>query len=118
MFGKSKKETQQSDEERLQELLSLSSESTDEEVQLQNLDSQAMNLPEPDQPEVVNVVEKISGIVSPYFIVLVGLFLYEDNFLIGTGLITIGIFSLLKISVQDISKWVKSASQFLGLGEK
>jgi hypothetical protein len=77
-----------------------------------------MNLSEKDQPEVVNVVEKISGIISPYFIVLVGLFLYEDNFLIGTVLITIGILSLLKISLQDISKWVKSVSKLLGFSEK
>ena len=55
-----------------------------------------------DNPEVVNIVEKISGIVSPYFIVVVGLLLYEDNVWLGLLLIVVGIFSLLKISWSDI----------------
>ena len=56
-----------------------------------------------DNPEVVNIVEKISGIVSPYFIVVVGLLLYEDNVWLGLLLIGVGIFSLLKISWSDIT---------------
>jgi hypothetical protein len=56
----------------------------------------------PGTPEAVNVIEKISGIFSPYFIVLVGLFLYEDNVLVGLALIVVGIFSLLKLSWQDL----------------
>jgi hypothetical protein len=56
-----------------------------------------------EKSELVNTVERISRIVSPYFIVLVGLFLYEDNFLMGTVLIAIGILSLLKVSWQDIT---------------
>lgn len=70
------------------------------------------------QPEVVNVVEKISGILSPYFIVVVGLFLYEDNFLIGILLITIGIFSLLKLSSKDVKTLVENVKNFLGLTEQ
>lgn len=58
---------------------------------------------ESEKSELVNTVERISLIVSPYFIVLVGLFLYEDNFLMGTVLIVIGILSLLKVSWQDIT---------------
>jgi hypothetical protein len=70
-----------------------------------------------EQPEVVNIVEKISGILSPYFIVLVGLFLYEDNFLIGIILIALGIFSLLKISWQDMGEFIQKAKQILGLDD-
>ncbi len=64
-------------------------------------------------PPVVNMVEKISSILSPYFIVIVGLFLYEDNFLIGTGLITVGILGLLKISLQDVIRWIDSIKKIL-----
>jgi hypothetical protein len=52
--------------------------------------------------ETVKTVEKISSILSPYFIVLVGLFLYPDNFLFGSILIVTGILSLLKVSWSDI----------------
>jgi hypothetical protein len=60
------------------------------------------------QPEVINTVEKISKIISPYFIVIVGLSLYENNFLIGTALIAIGILSLLKVSWQDIVMFIET----------
>ncbi|EAZ88200.1 hypothetical protein [Crocosphaera chwakensis] len=55
-----------------------------------------------ENPEVVTIVEKISGIVSPYFIVVVGLILSDDNFFLGLLLIAVGILSLLKISLTDI----------------
>lgn len=67
---------------------------------------------QPKQPEVVNVVEKISGILSPYFIVLVGLFLYENNFLLGGILIIVGILSLLKISWTDINNLIEKGKAF------
>lgn len=60
-----------------------------------------------DTPPVVKLVEKISGILSPYFIVIVGLYLYDDNFLFGSILILIGILSLLKISYEDIWQWIE-----------
>ena len=55
-----------------------------------------------ENPEVVTIVEKISGIVSPYFIVVVGLVLSDDNFFLGLILIAVGILSLLKVSLTDI----------------
>ncbi len=64
-------------------------------------------LEEVDSPLVVKLVEKISGILSPYFIVIVGLYLYDDNFLFGSILILIGTLSLLKISYEDIGQWVE-----------
>ncbi len=67
--------------------------------------------------ELVNTVEKISRIVSPYFIVVVGLSLYDDNFLIGGILILVGILSLFKVSLQDVTNAFKSVKNFLGLGD-
>ncbi|MDJ0537036.1 MAG: hypothetical protein QNJ70_31890 [Xenococcaceae cyanobacterium MO_207.B15] len=68
--------------------------------------------------ETVSNIEKISLIISPYFIVLTGLFLYKDNHqLIGTILIGVGILSLLRVSVKDVAaffEWLKNA---LGFGD-
>ncbi len=68
-------------------------------------------------PELINTVEKISRVVSPYFIAIVGLSLYGDNFLIGTILIGIGILSLLKVSTQDLAAFFAWIKNFLGFGE-
>jgi hypothetical protein len=65
--------------------------------------------------ELVSTVEKISRIVSPYFIAIVGLALYENNFLIGTILIVVGILSLLKISTNDVGNFLEWLKNFLGL---
>ncbi|ELS01569.1 hypothetical protein Xen7305DRAFT_00012730 [Xenococcus sp. PCC 7305] len=73
--------------------------------------------PEVANSELVNNVEKISRIVSPYFIVVVGLSLYEDNFLIGGILIIVGILSLFKVSLKDLSNAFNSVKNFLGLGD-
>ncbi|MGF1540659.1 MAG: hypothetical protein ACFCU5_09450 [Pleurocapsa sp.] len=64
--------------------------------------------------ELVNTVEKISRIVSPYFVVVVGLALYENNFFIGTILILVGILSLLKVSTKDIVTFLEWMKNFLG----
>ncbi len=71
--------------------------------------------PESDS-ELVNTVEKISGIVSPYFVVVVGLALYESNFLIGTILIVVGILSLLKVSTKDVNSFLEWVKNLLGIG--
>jgi hypothetical protein len=57
--------------------------------------------------EVVKNVEKISGIVTPYFIALLGLYLSDKNFLIGIILVTVGIVSLLKLSPQKINNFLE-----------
>ena len=67
--------------------------------------------------ELVNTVEKISRIVSPYFVVVVGLSLYDDNFLIGGILIVVGILSLFKVSLQDLTNAFNSVKNFFGLGD-
>jgi hypothetical protein len=68
---------------------------------------------EEEQPVTVKLVEKISGILSPYFIVIVGLYLYDDNFLFGGVLILTGILSLLKISYQDIGRGINKLKNLL-----
>ncbi len=70
-----------------------------------------------DTPEVVSNVEKISRIVSPYFIALIGLALYKENVLIGTVLIGIGLLFLLKVSTQDIGNFFKWVKSFLGFDD-
>jgi len=87
MFGKSSRETTKSEIPTVPEVELNSNLSLDSDF--------SSNLPfpesstatsQPEEPEVVNSelvnnVEKISRIVSPYFIVVVGLSLYDDNFL-------------------------------------
>lgn len=97
MFGKPPKETKPTENSDLLDVM-LSSERSPEEVK----EIQLFDSVKESQPEVVNTVEKISRIISPYFIVIVGLVLYEDNFLIGSVLIIVGILSLLKVTWQDI----------------
>jgi hypothetical protein len=65
--------------------------------------------PDPQKNEnpspVVSNVEKISAIVTPYFIALVGLLLYDNNILLGTALVIVGILTLLKVSVEDLGRY-------------
>ena len=68
-----------------------------------------------EDKEIVSTVEKVSRIVSPYFIAIVGLALYENNFLIGTVLILVGILSLLKVSTNDVGNFLEWLKNFLGL---
>lgn len=68
-----------------------------------------------EDQELVSTVEKISRIVSPYFIAIVGLALYKENFLIGTILIVVGILSLLKVSTKDVGNFLEWLKNFLGL---
>jgi hypothetical protein len=112
MFGK---ESQQPEKNDLQNMM-FANKSSLQENQQQNtiLQEDALNTEELQQPEVVNIVEKISKIASPYFIVVVGLSLYQNNFFIGTILILVGIFSLLKISSQDVAKFLAWFKSFLG----
>lgn len=67
---------------------------------------------EQKQTESVQMVEKVSGILSPYFIVIVGLFLADSNFLIGIALVFVGVFSLLKLSWQDVQTAIEKITAF------
>ena len=123
MFGKSSRETTKSEIPNVPEV------ELDSDLNLKSDFSPNLpfseSLPEISQPEyskvvnseLVNNVEKISRIISPYFIVIVGLSLYEDNFLIGGILIILGILSLFKVSLQDVNNAFNSVKNFLGLGD-
>ncbi len=123
MFGKSSRETPKSETPTIPEV---------EPSSNLNLDSNfSPNLPFPESSsetsppeatevvnsELVNTVEKISRIISPYFIVVVGLSLYEDNFLIGSILILLGMLSLFKVSLKDITNAFNLVKNFLGFGD-
>lgn len=113
MFGKKSKESEQTENQEM-----FFSSPTNLDVSDENGEQEAeIFTAQTTEPEMVKLVEKISGILSPYFIVLVGLFLYEDNFLIGSSLIAIGILSLLKISLKDIGKWINDLKNLLGLNQ-
>lgn len=74
-----------------------------------------VSLTETQQPEVVIITAKISQIITPYFVVLVGLYLYDSNFLIGIILIGLGIASLLNFSGEDFKKAIASFLAFIGI---
>jgi hypothetical protein len=75
-------------------------------------DKTEINIVELPPPEVVTVVENISKILSPYFIVLVGLFLYDRNGFIGFLLIGTGILAILGISLKDVNKLIEVGKKF------
>ena len=68
-----------------------------------------------EDKQLVSTVERISRIVSPYFIAIVGLALYERNFLFGTVFILIGILSLLRVTTNDVANFFGMAQKLLGL---
>ncbi len=70
---------------------------------------------EVENSELVNNIEKISRIASPYFIAIVGLSLYKDNFFFGSTLIAVGILSLLKVSARDVADLLEWIKDFFGL---
>ncbi len=114
MFGKSPREPQKPTMSDLQDI-ELSPPPAD------NLDSPQDTILQQgkiiEENELVSTVEKISRIVSPYFIAIVGLSLYENNFLIGTILILLGILALLRISPQDLGDFLEWLKKFLSLGK-
>ncbi len=106
MFGRQPKEEQSQENMEIPDIMFPSEsellETAEDDTELSEISNrQQLGLTQ-ETPEIVTIVEKISGIVSPYFIVVVGLILSDDNFLLGILLIAIGILSLLKISLMDI----------------
>ena len=113
MFGKSPREPQKPTMSDLQNIKLSPPPTTTNLTSPQNTVLQTEEMIE--DKELVSTVEKISRIVSPYFIAIVGLALYEDNFLIGTILIVVGILSLLKVSTKDLADFLEWLKNFLGL---
>ena len=114
MFGKKTEETQQSYPPDIQDA-TVTPDTSMAEIEAKQQDTELGSQPNSEKAELVNAVEKISGIISPYFIVLVGLLLYEDNFFIGTILIVIGIIFLLKFSWKDVVKFLEEIKKIFGL---
>ncbi|MGB5770995.1 MAG: hypothetical protein WBM32_14175 [Crocosphaera sp.] len=106
MFGRQPKEDKTNENIEIPDIMFPSDseleDASQDDTELSQITNKKSSKSNTDNPEVVNVVEKISAIISPYFIVVVGLVLSDDNFWLGLLLITVGILSLLKISWQDI----------------
>ena len=119
MFGKSPREPQKPKASDLQDIKlsppanNVNSTSPQDTL----LQTETVNIEE-EENELVSTVEKISRIASPYFVVVVGLVLYENNFLIGTILILVGLLSLLKVSTKDVGNFLDWLKNFLGLGNQ
>ncbi|MEM6614077.1 MAG: hypothetical protein AAF652_17820 [Cyanobacteria bacterium P01_C01_bin.72] len=112
MFGKSPREPQKPTMSDLKDI-KLSPPSTVNLTPPQDTVLQTEEITE--NQELVSTVERISRVVSPYFIAIVGLALYESNFLLGTIFILIGILSLLKVTTNDVGKFLEWLKNFLGL---
>lgn len=89
-----------------------------EDLMINNMSESLTSESEIEQQTTVKLVEKISGILSPYFIVIVGLYLYDNNFLFGSILILVGILSLLKISYEDIWQWIETIKSLFNQNNK
>jgi hypothetical protein len=117
MFGKSPREPQSEPPEKLElkdVKLSPNISPPFDRQQDTLLQTDSNEISNAENSELVNTVEKISRIVSPYFLVIVGLSLSDNNFFIGTILILIGILSLLKISTKDVAKFLEWLKNFFG----
>ncbi|NJK54741.1 MAG: hypothetical protein HC939_01615 [Pleurocapsa sp. SU_5_0] len=113
MFGKSPREPQKPNLSDLKDIKL--SPPTSTPVDLTSPQDTLLQTSEIEDKQLVSTVERISRIVSPYFIAIVGLALYENNFLIGTILILVGILSLLKVSTNDVGNFLEWLKNFLGL---
>ncbi len=106
MFGRQPKEEKSMENIELPDIMFPSEseleENSEDDTELSKVSKKKHSSAIEENSEVVTMVEKISAIVSPYFIVVVGLILSDDNFWLGLLLIAVGILSLLKISLQDI----------------
>ncbi|MGY6529072.1 MAG: hypothetical protein ACXITR_04015 [Cyanobacterium sp.] len=113
MFSKGNKESKSEVNPIVENFNPANSGSTDVEM-----DKSSIPIPDDvmneEQIQTVKLVEKISGILSPYFIVIVGLYLSDDSFLIGFVLVIVGILSLLKVSLQDIVGLVNRVKALIG----
>jgi hypothetical protein len=127
MFGKPARETPKPEttpaipELKLPENFTLDSDRP-ETKSLAKTTQDSLRLPkskmETENSELVNNVEKISRVVSPYFIAIAGLSLYKDNFFLGTILIGVGILSLLKVSAKDVALFLEWLKNFLGFSDE
>ncbi|MGK7915675.1 MAG: hypothetical protein AB4038_09025 [Prochloraceae cyanobacterium] len=110
MFGKPPKPIQQPDLDQMPDIMVPPEPSpTVETIQQETEFVSESNL---EKSELMNKVETVSTIVSPYFIVVVGLLLYDKNFLLSLILLATGILALLKVSFKDIMNLVDNIKKF------
>ena len=115
MFGKSPREPQKPTMSDLKDI-KLSPPKMPQAANLTPVQDTLLQTPETlEDRELVSTVERISRIASPYFIAIVGLALYESNFLLGTVFILVGILSLLKVTTKDVGNFLEWLKNFLGL---
>ncbi len=114
MFGKLPREPQKPTMSDLQDI-QLTPPTTDDNVDYSQDTLLSTKTEVLETNELVSTVEKISRIVSPYFVVVIGLALYENNFIIGTILIVVGLLSLLKVTIKDVGNFLEWLKGFLGL---
>ena len=115
MFGKSPREPQKPNMSDLKDI-KLSPPTTSTTANITSPQDTLLQTEEAlEDKELVSTVERISRIVSPYFIAIVGLALYESNFLFGTIFILVGVLSLLKVSTKDVGNFLEWLKNFLGL---
>ncbi|HAC65852.1 MAG TPA: hypothetical protein DCF68_20555 [Cyanothece sp. UBA12306] len=115
MFGKQSKEPQSLETTDIPEMMFPSQSNLENQSEQYQ---EFVEVEETEQPEVVKIVEKISSIISPYFIVIVGLSLYDDNFFLGLILILVGIFSLFKISFSDVFEFFLGIKSFFSSSDE
>lgn len=64
--------------------------------------------------EDIYVYERVSQILAPYFVVLVGLLIYDRNFILGTVLIIIGLLVLFKVTGEKVMAFVEEILRSFG----
>ena len=114
MFGKSPREPQKPTVSDLKDI-KLSPPTMPTPANLNPPQETRLQTEEIFEDKLVSTVERISRIISPYFIAIVGLALYERNFFLGTIFILIGILSLLKVTTNDVANFLEWLKNFLGL---
>ena len=114
MFGKSPREPQKPTVSDLKDI-KLSPPTMPTPANLNPPQETRLQTEEIFEDKLVSTVERISRIISPYFIAIVGLALYERNFLLGTIFILIGVLSLLKVTTNDVANFLEWLKNFLGL---
>ncbi|MGF1479517.1 MAG: hypothetical protein ACFB4I_08505 [Cyanophyceae cyanobacterium] len=64
--------------------------------------------------EIVYICERISQIVAPYFVMTVGVLMYNKNFLLGTVLVVIGLLVMFKITWEKLMVFVNELLKSFG----
>lgn len=80
-------------------------EEIDTEVTIQTLNKQL---------QTVIIIEKISSVFAPYFLIIVGLDIYDRTWFLSMIFLSIGTISLLKITKEKVDNFLTWLKQALG----